>query len=54
MMVVVINMFVFVMDIVGEGGVWGMVIFFFYMFNKSENESLEDFLDDKVFKEVIV
>ncbi|MEW4273769.1 xylulokinase [Priestia megaterium] len=52
MMAAAINTPVSVMDTAGEGGAWGMAILSSYMLNKSENESLEDFLDDKVFKEV--
>jgi len=51
-MAAAINTPVSVMDTAGEGGAWGMAILSSYMLNKSENESLEDFLDDKVFKEV--
>ncbi|WP_349346350.1 xylulokinase [Priestia megaterium] len=54
MMAAAINTPVSVMDTAGEGGAWGMAILSSYMLNKSENESLEDFLDDKVFKEVTV
>ncbi|KNH20557.1 ATPase [Priestia megaterium] len=52
MMAAAINTPVSVMNTAGEGGAWGMAILSSYMLNKSENESLEDFLDDKVFKEV--
>lgn len=52
MMAAAINTPVSVMDTAGEGGAWGMAVLSSYMLNKSENESLEDFLDDKVFKEV--
>ncbi|MFE0621503.1 xylulokinase [Priestia aryabhattai] len=52
MMAAAINTPVSVMDTAGEGGAWGMAILSSYMLNKSENESLEDFLDEKVFKEV--
>ncbi|MED3863287.1 xylulokinase [Priestia megaterium] len=52
MMAAAINTPVSVMDTAGEGGAWGMAILSSYMLNKSENESLEDFLDGKVFKEV--
>ncbi|MCM3770188.1 FGGY-family carbohydrate kinase [Priestia aryabhattai] len=52
MMAAAINTPVSVMETAGEGGAWGMAILSSYMLNKSENESLEDFLDDKVFKEV--
>jgi sugar (pentulose or hexulose) kinase len=36
----------------GEGGAWGMAILASYMMNKDQKETLEDFLDKKVFKEV--
>ncbi|CAH0158732.1 xylulokinase [Priestia megaterium] len=52
MMAAAINTPVSVMNTAGEGGAWGMAILSSYMLNKSENESLEDFLDDRVFKEV--
>jgi len=41
-----------VMATAGEGGAWGMAILASYLMNKEENESLEDFLDKKVFAEV--
>lgn len=40
-----------VMANAGEGGAWGMAILASYMLNK-EQESLEDYLDGQVFKEV--
>ncbi|KKB72216.1 MULTISPECIES: xylulokinase [Bacillus] len=40
-----------VMATAGEGGAWGMAILASYMMNKDQEESLEDFLDKKVFKE---
>lgn len=46
------NVPVSVMETAGEGGAWGMSILASYMRNKEPNESLEDFLDKKVFKEV--
>ncbi|MEH6963743.1 FGGY-family carbohydrate kinase [Priestia megaterium] len=52
MMAAAINTPVSVMDTAGEGGAWGMAILSSYMLNKSENESLEDFLDNRIFKEV--
>ncbi|OXT17816.1 ATPase [Bacillus sp. OG2] len=36
----------------GEGGAWGMAILASYMMNRGGEESLEDFLDNRVFKEV--
>ncbi|MEH7378870.1 FGGY-family carbohydrate kinase [Bacillus sp. JJ1533] len=38
-----------VMATAGEGGAWGMAILASYMKNKDQKESLEDFLDKKVF-----
>ncbi len=40
---------VFVMETAGEGGAWGMALLAAYMVYKADGESLEDFLDDKVF-----
>jgi len=33
----------------GEGGPWGMAVLGFYVTDKDTNETLEDFLDNKVF-----
>ncbi|WP_040207280.1 xylulokinase [Neobacillus jeddahensis] len=41
-----------VMGTAGEGGAWGMAILASYMMTKEKNESLDDFLDKKVFEEV--
>ncbi|MBS4208167.1 FGGY-family carbohydrate kinase [Bacillus sp. FJAT-50079] len=41
-----------VMSTAGEGGAWGMAILAGYMLNKDQNESLEDFLDKRVFEGV--
>ena len=41
-----------VMETAGEGGAWGMAILASYMMTKEQNESLDDFLDKKAFKEV--
>ncbi|WP_057912820.1 xylulokinase [Peribacillus muralis] len=41
-----------VMSTAGEGGPWGMAVLASYMRNKDQKESLEDFLDKKVFEEV--
>ncbi|MGD7045802.1 xylulokinase [Jeotgalibacillus proteolyticus] len=43
------NVPVSVMPTAGEGGAWGMAILAHYMKEKEENESLEEFLDEKVF-----
>lgn len=41
-----------VMATAGEGGAWGIAILASYMMNKEQKESLEEFLDKKVFAEV--
>ncbi|MBQ2669070.1 MAG: ATPase, partial [Clostridia bacterium] len=38
-----------VMETAGEGGPWGMALLASYLVNRAENETLEDFLDAKVF-----
>lgn len=38
-----------VMETAGEGGPWGQAILAGYMLNKAEGETLEDYLDDKIF-----
>ena len=38
-----------VMDTASEGGAWGIAVLASYLVNKEENETLEDFLDTKVF-----
>lgn len=38
-----------VMETAGEGGAWGIALLTSYMINKEENETLEDYLDAKVF-----
>ena len=40
-----------VMETAGEGGPWGMAILASYMARKEEGETLEDFLNNKVFKD---
>ncbi|OAB40382.1 xylulokinase [Paenibacillus antarcticus] len=52
MMAASLNVPVSVMSTAGEGGAWGMAILASYMINKDQEESLEDFLDQKVFKNV--
>ncbi|MEJ6950678.1 xylulokinase [Natronospora cellulosivora (SeqCode)] len=44
-----LNVPVAVMETAGEGGAWGIALLASYMINKEENESLADFLNDKVF-----
>jgi sugar (pentulose or hexulose) kinase len=51
-MAAAMNVPVSVMATAGEGGAWGMSILASYMMNKDQKESLEDFLDKKVFKEI--
>src|SRR5690625_2868964 len=43
------NVPISVMATAGEGGAWGIALLASYMMNKDHNESLEDFLDQKVF-----
>jgi sugar (pentulose or hexulose) kinase len=38
-----------VMETAGEGGAWGIAILASYMLNKDENETLDDYLTQKVF-----
>lgn len=38
-----------VMSTASEGGPWGMAVLGFYVLNKNANETLEDFLDQRVF-----
>jgi len=40
-----------VMETAGEGGAWGIALLASYMANRSENESLEDYLNNRVFRE---
>ncbi len=47
-----LNAPVSVMSTAGEGGAWGMALLASYMSNKSEAESLDLFLGEKVFKDV--
>lgn len=44
-----INAPVAVMETAGEGGAWGMALLASYMVNKEEGETLEAFLENKVF-----
>ena len=44
-----VNAPVSVMETAGEGGAWGIAVLASYLLNKEENETLEDFLDTKVF-----
>ena len=38
-----------VMETAGEGGAWGIALLASYMVNRSDNQSLADFLDQQVF-----
>ena len=44
-----VNAPVSVMETAGEGGAWGIAVLASYLINKEERETLEDFLDSKVF-----
>lgn len=44
-----VNAPVSVMETAGEGGAWGISVLASYLVNKDGNETLEDFLDTKVF-----
>ena len=44
-----LNTSVTVMDTASEGGPWGMAVLAAYRINKAENESLSDYLNNKVF-----
>jgi hypothetical protein len=37
------------METAGEGGAWGIALLASYMINKAENETLEEYLSQKVF-----
>lgn len=48
-MAAAINASVSVMETAGEGGAWGMALLASYMLHKDDNETLADFLSNKVF-----
>lgn len=48
-MAAAINAPVTVMETAGEGGAWGIALLASYMINKDKNETLEDYLNNKVF-----
>jgi sugar (pentulose or hexulose) kinase len=48
-MAAAMNVPVSVMETAGEGGAWGIALLAAYMLHKSENETLEDYLSNKVF-----
>ncbi len=43
------NTSVSVMETAGEGGAWGIALLAAYMSNKEENETLQEYLDNKIF-----
>jgi sugar (pentulose or hexulose) kinase len=49
MMAAAMNVPVSVMETAGEGGAWGIALLASYMLHKSANETLEDYLSNKVF-----
>ena len=49
MMAAAINAPVSVMETAGEGGPWGMALLASYLVNKEDGESLDDFLQNKIF-----
>jgi len=48
-MAAAMNVPVSVMETAGEGGAWGIALLASYMINRAGNESLEDFLNQKIF-----
>ncbi len=46
-----LNVPISVMSTAGEGGAWGMALLASYMTNKDQEESLDEFLEQKVFKD---
>ncbi|GAE34044.1 xylulokinase [Halalkalibacter akibai] len=48
-MAAALNVPVSVMETAGEGGAWGIAQLASYMINKAENETLEEYLNEKVF-----
>jgi sugar (pentulose or hexulose) kinase len=48
-MAAALNVPVSVMETAGEGGAWGIALLASYMIHKGPNESLEDYLSNKVF-----
>lgn len=51
LMAAAMNTPVAVMETAGEGGAWGIAVLASFMAEKGENESLEEFLDKRVFKD---
>jgi sugar (pentulose or hexulose) kinase len=50
-MAAALNVPVSVMETAGEGGAWGIALLASYMINKSNNETLEEYLNHHVFAE---
>jgi sugar (pentulose or hexulose) kinase len=50
-MAAALNVPVSVMETAGEGGAWGIALLASYMLNKADNETLEEYLSQKVFTE---
>jgi len=48
-MAAAMNTSVSVMETAGEGGAWGMALLAAYVLNKAGKETLEDYLNGKVF-----
>ena len=47
-----VNAPVTVMDTASEGGAWGIALLAAYLADKKDGEKLEDFLDNRIFKEL--
>ncbi|WP_201714699.1 xylulokinase [Rossellomorea arthrocnemi] len=52
LMAAVLDTPVSVMETAGEGGAWGIALLASYMMNKTDNETLEEYLSQKVFVEI--
>ncbi|GHT00513.1 ATPase [Synergistales bacterium] len=50
LMAAALNVPVTVMESAGEGGAWGIALLAGYLTNKAENETLEDYLANKIFE----
>ena len=51
-MAAAVNAPVSVMKTAGEGGAWGIALLAAYLADKKDGEKLEDFLDNRIFKEL--
>ena len=49
-MAAAMNVPVSVMETAGEGGAWGIALLAAYMIERSEGETLENYLDEKIFE----